>query len=154
MAEAPRLALWDDGVAEIVKSGTGAGVTVTPTVVVWTVVPAVAVMVTVYEPAVTALSPSVAEADPGELRLNDVGDTEGVRPLTGPEVTLAESPTVPVSPLRLVTVIVLAFALLVPAVKLADDGLAPTEKSGVGGGGAGAENAAVLLGVPRPVGPS
>jgi hypothetical protein len=121
--------------------------TVTVTVAVCTSAPLVAVTVTVYVPGAAAERPSEAVAV--DDRLTDAG-TVAVSPLAG--LTEAAKFTVPANAFSPAKEIVLE--PLAPAAMLTAVGAALTEKSGVGGGGATARNAALVFGVPRPVGPS
>ncbi len=73
--------------------------TLTDTITEWDIIPLVPVTFTLYVPAVDELTVSVAVPDPPGIK---VGLTPAVRPGVG----TGESVTVPVNPLRAVTVIV------------------------------------------------
>jgi hypothetical protein len=83
----------------------------------------------------------------------DVGLNEPVTPDGAPLIVSATGCVAPA-----VTAVVIVDVVVAPGAAFTDEGVALTEKSLAGGGGGGgvatASNAAMVLGVPRPVGPS
>jgi hypothetical protein len=134
--EDPLLMLKDAGDAEIEKSG---AVTCTVTLMVWLNDPFVPVTVTEYVPLVTPLGTVMVSVDWPEVEI-EVG-LKLVVQLLG---AVADSVTVPVNPLRAVTVIVEVPEDPLPMLKEA--GEADSEKSGVVEG-----VKLVVTGLPKPV---
>jgi len=134
--EDPLLMLKDVGDAEIEKSG---AVTCTVTVTVWIIDPLVPVTVIGYAPLLALLGTVMFSVD-----WPDVEIELGLKVVVHPFGADAESATVPVNPLRAVTVIVEVPEP--PFAMFRDVGDADSEKSWVVGG-----VKLVVIGLPKPV---
>jgi hypothetical protein len=119
----PRATVRVAGEAVIVKSGFGAGFTTRVTVVEWTNVLLVPVMVSVKVPDVVAAVVVTDKLDEPEP-VTDVGLNTALAPAGKP---LTVKPTLPVNPPDPVTVVV--YEVLPPAVTVAEAGVAEMEKS-------------------------
>jgi hypothetical protein len=134
--EDPRLMLKDAGEADIEKSGE---VTCTVTIVEWFTDPFVPVTVTEYAPLAALLGTVTFNVDVPEVEI-----WVGLRVAVQPVGAVVDSVTVPVNPLRAVTVIVEVPEPPFPMFRVA--GEAESEKSGVVEG-----VKLVVTGLPRPV---